>query len=72
MEIFLEQIQMFSPWVFLISITLIFIKLLSWAKNRKTGILIIGLLMQMFLPDPYVEVKVVQQDKQKEKEKAKK
>jgi len=58
METFLEQIKIFYPFIFLISIVLIFIKLISWAKNRKAGVLIIGLLMQMFLPDPYVGVQI--------------
>ena len=55
----------FYAWFFFVFIGLICVKLFSWAKNKKTGALVFGVLVQMFSPDPFVErtVKVVQEDK---------
>jgi len=41
------------------------------AKKRKTGVIILSLFIQMFLPDPDAgkKAKVVQVDKKKEQEK---
>ena len=60
-----QLIELFLPWLGFVSAILVFAKLLSWAKNRKTGALVFGILVQMFTPDPYAErtIKVVQEDK---------
>ncbi len=44
---------------------MVFSKLFSWARNMKAGAIVFGALVQMFMPDPYVErtIKVVQEDK---------
>ena len=44
---------------------MVFSKLFSWARNRKAGAIVFGALMQMFMPDPYVErtLTVGEQDK---------
>lgn len=60
-----ELIRLFLPWLTLIVILLVFAKLFSWAKNKKTGAFVFGALVQMFSPDPYAErtIEVVQEDK---------
>ena len=51
--------MVFLPWlVFLILgilIPICAVKLVTWAKKRKRGAIIFGALIQMFLPDPYVQ-----------------
>lgn len=60
------------PWLQLMFVVFIFTKLIGWAKNRKTGALVFGLLVQMIMPDPYAErtIKVVQQEKQETRREA--
>jgi hypothetical protein len=62
----IERFYLFIPWLALV--ILVFSKLFSWAKNKKTSAIVFGALIQMFMPDPYVErtIKVVQQDKKQQ------
>ena len=55
------------PWLILVISVLVFFKLIGWAKKKKTSAMVFGALVQMFMPDPYVErtIKVVQEDKKK-------
>jgi len=48
---------------------LIGIKLIQWAKKRKTAAVIFGAAVQMVLPDPNVEktIKIVQEQKKEHK-----
>jgi len=70
-EIYFRELEVFYPFLIFICAILIFTKLYSWIKNRKTGAVIFALLLQIFMPDPYTErtVKVIQVDKKKEIEK---
>lgn len=45
------------------------LKLIDWAKKRKTSAVIFGAAVQMFLPDPCVDktIKIVQEQKQEVK-----
>ncbi len=69
MSIIIEYTQPFHLWIGLGCIVFILIKLVSWAKQMKTGVLVLGIFIQMFMPDPYAErtVKVVQEDKKETK-----
>jgi hypothetical protein len=53
------------PWLILVISVLVFFKLFGWARKKKTSAVVFGVLVQMFMPDPYVErtIKVVQEDK---------
>jgi len=50
------------PWIMFLLLIRIFIKLVSGARTRKKGIIIVATILQMFIPDPYIErtVKIVQ------------
>ena len=65
MSTIIEYTQPLHLWIVLGFIVFILMKLVSWAKQKKTGVLALGIFIQMFTPDPYVErtVKVVQEDK---------
>ena len=64
-----ELFQLYLPWVTLFSSILVLLKLLTLVRRRKEGVLILALLVQIFLPDPYVErnVKVEQVEIKKSK-----
>ena len=70
MNLLLELVEPFYSWLFFLVLMFIFNKLFLWAKNKKTGALVFGILTQMFMPDPYVErtVQVVQEDKKESKQ----
>lgn len=59
MEFQIELMVVFIPWItfLVISIAIIILGkvLISWAKHRKTGAIVFGVLVQMFTPDPYVQ-----------------
>ena len=65
----LELAVLFWPWIILLGIVLVFSWLFSWARNKKTGALVFGILVQMIMPDPYAErtVEIVQEDKKETK-----
>jgi len=69
MELLLEMLQPLVPFLGIFTVLWVFAKLFSWAKNRKSGALAFGILVQMFIPDPYTErtVEIVQQDKKETK-----
>ena len=54
-EFYLEMVLAFLPWLVFFLMGLAAAKLLSWARGRKGGAIVFGVLVQMFLPDPYVE-----------------
>ncbi len=60
-------IYLFIPWLVFGLSGVVFFKLFSWAKKKKTSALIFGALVQMFMPDPYAErtIKVVTQEEVK-------
>lgn len=66
-----ESFWLFIPWLTLILIFKVFLTLCYWAKNRKTGVAVLAVFIQMFLPDPYVEktIKTVQVAKEKKTKK---
>lgn len=66
-----ELFQLYRPWVTFVSSILVMLKLLTLVRGRKEGVLILALLVQIFLPDPYVErsVKVEQVETKKSKRK---
>ncbi|MCJ8318492.1 MAG: hypothetical protein MJK12_02595 [Colwellia sp.] len=59
MEFPIELMVAFVPWitflVFSVLITMLGKVLLSWAKYRRAGAIIFGVLVQMLTPDPYVQ-----------------
>lgn len=60
-----ELIQLFTPWLVLAGLAFTFIRLYLWARNKKSGAFIFGMLIQMMMPDPYAErtIQVVQEEK---------
>ncbi|WJG09028.1 hypothetical protein [Aliiglaciecola sp. LCG003] len=43
------------PWMVLVGIVLVFATLVKLAKKRKSAVVAFGVLVHMFLPDPYVQ-----------------
>lgn len=58
------------PWMIFIGFIGFAWKMVSWARKRKSGAYAFGALVQMVLPDPYVErtIKLVQEEKQYKKQ----
>ena len=57
------------PWLVLLGIFMFFTKMVSWARKRKTSAIAVGVLAQMFLPDPNVEktIEIIVEQKQEVK-----
>ena len=70
LDIMLDVFLTLVPYLLLVLLLIIFKRLFLWAKNRKTGAYLFGVLTQMFMPDPFVErtIEVVQEDKKKARE----
>jgi len=53
------------PWGIFLAFIFIAINLVKWAKKRRSSAYVFGAMVQMLLPDPYVErtIKLVQEDK---------
>ncbi|MGX5203020.1 hypothetical protein [Aliikangiella sp. IMCC44632] len=64
---FLDPLQ---PWIAYLGLIFTFVRLYRWSKNKKTGAFIIGMLLQMVLPDPKVEqtIEIVQEQKECKKQ----
>lgn len=54
------------PWGIFLAFIFIAINMVKWAKKRRSSAYVFGAIVQMLLPDPYVErtIKLVQEDKQ--------
>ncbi|MDP2562653.1 hypothetical protein [Psychrobium sp. 1_MG-2023] len=54
------------PWGLFVILIYCWIKLTQWAKKRRTAAYAVGALVQMVLPDPYVErtLQTVKQQKE--------
>jgi len=50
------------PWIIFLLVIRLFVSLISGARKQKSGVIIVATILQMFMPDPYVErtIKVVQ------------
>ena len=48
------------PWAVFLGLAIFFTKLVSWAKKRKSGAIALGVMIQMFLPDPQVQKTISQ------------
>ena len=68
-EFIVENLEIIWPWLLLLAVIFVFRMLFGWAKNRKTGAVVFGALVQMVMPDPYAErtIKVVQEEKKESK-----
>jgi hypothetical protein len=51
----IDFIIMMAPWLFFIGLALIGTLLLKFARKRKGIAMALGILLQMVLPDPFVE-----------------
>lgn len=53
------------PWGIFLTFIFMAINLVKWAKKRRSSAYVFGAVVQMLLPDPYVErtIKLVQEDK---------
>ncbi|TQV87165.1 hypothetical protein [Aliikangiella coralliicola] len=54
-EFLREILNLYLPWLIFAGVVFLFSKLLRRARKRKAGIVILASLIQMFLPDPFVE-----------------
>lgn len=55
MDILQELFFIYLPWFIVLVIFWGFSRLINWAKHRKVGAFVFGIMVQMFLPDPKVE-----------------
>ena len=70
LEFIVENLKILWPWILFAGVIFVFSKLFDWAKNRKTGAVVFGALVQMIMPDPYAERTItVVQDEKKESRK---
>lgn len=46
------------PWLFFVLFILICAKLVSWARQRRTSAIALGVLVQILLPDPRAQVTI--------------
>ncbi len=53
------------PWGIFLAFIFMAISMVKWAKKRRSSAYVFGAMVQMLLPDPYVErtIKLVQEDK---------
>lgn len=53
------------PWFILMLIFFIGFKLIKWAKQQNSAAYVFGAMVQMLVPDPYVErtIQLVQENK---------
>jgi hypothetical protein len=58
MNILIEIITLVMPWFVFLVFVLFCLKMTDWARKRKAGAIAFGLLVQMFLPDPKVQVTI--------------
>lgn len=63
-----DLLTLYLPWLVLSILLRLFLWLFKRAKQRKSGVVILLSLFQMFLPDPYAErtIKTVQVQKKKQ------
>ena len=68
MQLLTDIFYLFIPWFALLILLVAFSKLFNWAKKKKASAIVFGALIQMFMPDPYVErtITVVRQDKKQQ------
>ena len=64
-----ELVFVLLPWAVLFGIFWLFAALTRWAKQRRHGAIALGILVQMFLPDPNVQktMETVAEAKQEQK-----
>lgn len=69
MNTLVTLLYMFAPWLLFFGFIWLCIKMVAWAKNRKSGAIAFGLFFQMILPDPSAEntIKAVVERKQEVK-----
>ncbi|MFT2092948.1 hypothetical protein [Paraglaciecola sp. 2405UD69-4] len=48
----------FVPWLLFLVFILFFLKMITWARNRKAAAIAFGLLVQMYLPDPKAQITI--------------
>ncbi|WP_340678173.1 hypothetical protein [Paraglaciecola sp.] len=46
------------PWLFFVLFILLCVKLVSWARQRRTSAIALGVLVQMFIPDPKAQITI--------------
>lgn len=63
-----EIVYALLPWISLLVVIGFFSKLTGWARKRKGAAIAIGLLVQMFIPDPKVQetIQVIVKQKQQQ------
>jgi hypothetical protein len=63
-----EILYALLPWICLLAVLGLFNKLVSWARKRKGAAIAVGLLVQMFIPDPKVQETIQLVVKQKQQQ----
>lgn len=46
------------PWLIFVLFICLCAKLVSWARQRRTGAIAVGVLVQMLLPDPKAQITI--------------
>jgi len=54
-DILQELFYLFLPWLIIFAMFWGLSRLINWARHRKAGAFVFGMMVQMFLPDPNVQ-----------------
>ena len=65
-----EISQLYLPWIGSVIALVVMSRMITGVRMRKEGVIMVGLFIQLFLPDPYVEyrAKIEQVETKKTKE----
>jgi hypothetical protein len=58
METLNELFNVLKPWLVFVGLIYVCLKMIYLAKNRKAGAIALGLLLQMFIPDPKAQTTI--------------
>ena len=62
LELITDLLWIYLPWIILVGLIKLLLVLIVGARKRKTGVVILATILQMLMPDPYVDrtIKTVQ------------
>ena len=58
MDVLMLIMAVVWPWLLFVVFILLCIKLVSWARQRRTSAIAFGVVVQMFIPDPKAQITI--------------
>ena len=58
MDVLMSILAVVWPWLLFVVFILLCIKLVSWARQRRTSAIAFGVVVQMFIPDPKAQITI--------------